>query len=325
MNSVTNRQASPAMVVIAFAIVYLVWGSTYLFIRLAIEDIPAMLMAAVRFLFAGALMMAWCLFKKEKMFSWQNIKPAIVSGLLMLFLGTGAVVWSEQYISSSLAAILVSAGPIWFVLLDKMNWKKNLGSRETVIGLVIGFLGVILLFGENLMNSLNASGNDLQMIASGALILGSIAWAGGSLYSKYKSSASSSNSVNSAWQMLAAGIAFVPVSLLSGETQNFHISQVSGTSWLALFYLITMGSLAGFSAYVWLLRVRSATQVSTHSYVNPVVAVLLGVFFANEEMSVLQISGLAIILVSVLLINISKYRKSANSLELKAQPKAKVA
>ena len=325
MNSLTNRQASPVMVVVAFAIVYIVWGSTYLFIRLAIEDIPAMLMASVRFLIAGSLMMAWCLIKKEKIFSWTNIKPALISGLLMLFIGNGAVVWSEQYISSSLAAILVSAGPLWFVLLDKSNWKKNLSSKETVIGLVIGFLGVILLFGENLMKSLNEPGSDLQMIASGALIVGSIAWAGGSLYSKYKSSSTASNSANSAWQMLAAGVAFLPVSFLSGETQNFDPSQVSATSWFSLIYLITMGSLAGFSAYVWLLSVRSATQVSTHSYVNPVVAVLLGVFFANEHMTVLQISGLGIILVSVLLINISKYRKSSASIEIKTGAKAKVA
>ena len=125
--------------------------------------------------------------------------------------------------------------------------------------------------------------------------------------------------------MLVAGIVFLPVSALSGEMNNFHWQNVSGTSWMALFYLVTMGSLAGYSAYVWLLQVRSATQVSTHSYVNPVVAVLLGVFFANESMSPLQITGLAIILVSVLLINLSKYRKEHKTVSYKQEPKAKVA
>ena len=312
------------MVIIAFAIVYIVWGSTYLFIRLAIEDIPAMLMASVRFLSAGILLMIWCAIRGEKLFVWKNIKPALVSGLLMLFIGNGAVVWSEQYVSSSLAAILVSAGPIWFVLLDKINWKKNFSSKETIAGLVIGFLGVLLLFGENLVHALSTTGNEWQLVASGLLILGSISWAGGSLYSKYKSTGSS-NSVNTSWQMLVAGIVFLPISILSGEMNGFHWQNVSSTSWMALFYLVTMGSLAGYSAYVWLLQVRSATQVSTHSYVNPVVAVLLGVFFANESMSPLQITGLAIILVSVLLINLSKYRKEHKTVTYKQEPKAKVA
>jgi drug/metabolite transporter (DMT)-like permease len=296
------------MVILAFAVVYIVWGSTYFFIRIAIEDFPPFMMAALRFVIAGGLMLTWCLIKKEKIFDWKNVKPAIISGLLMLFVGTGAVVWSEQFLESSLVAILVSAGPLWFVMLDRRNWKLNLKSKSIILGLLIGFLGVILLFSENVAQALSSTGSISEIVATGLLIVGSIAWAAGSLYSKYKSTGNS-NAVNSAWQMLAAGLLFIVLSSLTGEFKGFHWSTVSTRSWLAVIYLVVMGSLIGYSAYVWLLSVRPATQVSTHAYVNPIVAVLLGVLFANEHLSILQITGLAIILVSVLLINLSKYKK----------------
>jgi len=304
----TTKPASKLMVVIAFAIVYLVWGSTYYFIRVAIQHIPALLMAFTRFFTAGVLLMIWCALKGDKLFVWKDIKPAIVSGLVLLFISNGAVVWVEQYLPSSFVAVLAAATPIWFVVLDKRNWQVNFKSRETVIGLFIGFIGVILLFSENASRGLSSSGNSIQVIALGVLIIGSIAWAGGSLYSKYYSTGSF-QSVNTAWQMLAAGIAFIPVSYASGEWSHFHWQQVTNDSLLALLYLISMGSLAGYSAYVWLLQVRPATQVSTHAYVNPVVAVLLGVFLAGEKMTVLQVAGLAVILTSVLLVNLAKYRK----------------
>jgi drug/metabolite transporter (DMT)-like permease len=138
--------------------------------------------------------------------------------------------------------------------------------------------------------------------------MGSISWAAGSLYAKYKSSGDS-GSVNASWQMLAAGAAFTLLSWASGEWKNFHWHDIPSSSWLALLYLITMGSLVGYSAYIWLLKVRRPTQVSTHAYVNPVVAVLLGVFLGSEKVSMIQIFGLAIILTSVLLLNLAKYRK----------------
>jgi drug/metabolite transporter (DMT)-like permease len=143
------------------------------------------------------------------------------------------------------------------------------------------------------------------------LVLCGISWAGGSLYSKYKA-AGNSNAVNAGWQMMAAGVCFVPLSLLSGEWAHFQLQEVPLSSWLSIAYLVTMGSLVGYSAFTWLLQVRPATQVSTHAYVNPVVAVLLGVFFAGEHLSMIQLSGLLVILISVLLINLSKYRAAAS-------------
>lgn len=306
-----KKSASPVMVVIAFATVYLVWGSTYFFIQRAVEHIPPFILGAIRFLIAGGLLLGWCMIRGEKIFNWSNIKPAIVSGLLMLFIGNGAVIWAEQSLASSLVAVLVSSAPIWFVVLDQPKWKENLTSKPTILGLIVGFIGVILLFSEQTSKALGA-GNGHQVIGLIVLIIGAMSWAGGSLYSKYKST-SKSATVNTAWQMMAAGIAFVPGSFLNNEWSTFHIQSVTAGSWFSLVYLITMGSLAGFSAYVWLLQVRPATQVSTYAYVNPVVAVLLGVIFAGEHMTALQITGLAVILLSVLLINLAKYRKEKSA------------
>src|SRR5258708_1624366 len=309
MSSPSNRPVSALRVIIAFAIVYIVWGSTYFFIRLSVLHIPPMLVGCMRFLIAGILMLLWCGVTGERVFVWKDMKPAIVSGLLLLFFGNGALIWSEQYLPSSLAAILLASRPIWFVVLDRRKWQENFRSRETILGVLVGFACVILLFGEMLIHSLSpgggipGAGTNWQVIALLVLLLGSISWASGSLYAKYKSSGNS-NSVNAGWQMLAAGVAFIPASLISGEWTHFHWQDVPLSSWLSIFYLVTMGSLAGYSAFVWLLQVRSSTQVSTHASVNPVVAVLFGGFFANEKISPMKLLGWAFKLISVLLFNL---------------------
>jgi drug/metabolite transporter (DMT)-like permease len=226
----------------------------------------------------------------------------------MLFIGTGAVIWVEQYLPSGVVAITVSSSPVWFVLFDKRNWSKNLSSKATMGGMIIGFAGVILLFSENFFNGLAIDGHQTELAGMALLVIASMSWAWGSLYSKYKMHTGSAT-VNSAWQMLAAGLAFLPFSSLRGEHQQFHWQNVSAGAWFSLFYLVIFGSIIGFSAYVWLLKVRPAAQVSTHSYVNPVVAVLLGIFFGNESISWVQILGLAIIITAVLMINLAKYRE----------------
>jgi drug/metabolite transporter (DMT)-like permease len=307
MNSLNKKIVSPFKVILAFATVYIVWGSTYFFIQKAITGFPPFLLGAMRFLIAGILMLGWTMLKGEKVFVIKDIKHAAVSGFLMLTVGTGAVIWVEQYLPSAMVAIMVSSGPIWFILLDKPMWARNFRSKATIGGLVLGFAGVILLFSEKIINAFSTSGNHHELEGIVILIIGSMAWAGGSLYSKYKSTGGSVL-VNSAWQILAAGVAFIPGSLLRGEVHQLDWQTISTGAWLSLVYLIFFGSIAPFSAYVWLLQVRPATQVSTHAYVNPVVAVLLGVFFANEHISLLQILGLVTILGSVLIINLVKYR-----------------
>ena len=304
--SKNNNLASPVMVILAFAIVYLVWGSTYFFIQKAVAGFPPFMLGALRFLLSGALITIWCIIKGEKLFGIPNIKHAIISGILLLFFGNGIIIWVEQTVPSGVVAITVSSAPLWFILLDKPKWSENFRSRSIVAGMLIGLAGVLLLFSEQVSEAMK--GNGVQIGTMALLLLASISWAGGSLYSKYKSS-EGSTIVNSSWQMMAAGIAFLPGMLIRGEMNGFEWENVSSDAWLSLLYLVTMGSIAGFSAYVWLLKVRPAMQVSTYAYVNPVVAVLLGVFFAGEKISLNQILGLITILGSVLLINMARYRR----------------
>ncbi len=299
------------MVIIAFATVYLVWGSTYFFIQIAVKYIPPMIQGAFRFLTAGILLLGWCLLKGERTQGWKQLKPAIISGLMLLLGGTGAVIWAEKWLPSSMVAVLISSSPFWFIILDVPKWRENFTSRSIIAGLIFGFVGVVLMFGEKVADAVFSAHNGNELIGLSILLFGTISWAGGSLYIKYHSSGSTT--LSSAWQMLAAGGAFFLGSLLTREWNGFEWQSVTTGAWLSLMYLIFFGSLAAYSAYVWLLHVRSASQVSTYAYVNPVIAVLLGVFFAGEHMTLLQVSGLVVILVSVLLINLAKYRKEQNS------------
>lgn len=304
----STKTPSTLLVVLAFATVYIVWGSTYFFIQRALEGFPPFFLGAFRFIIAGLLMLGWTLMQGEEVFSWKVMKPAIATGLLLLFIANGVIIWVEQFLPSAMVAIMVSSAPLWFVLLDKPKWSENLSNKSTILGLVIGFAGVILLFYEKIMATMSSLNSSRDLFAMVLVVFSSMAWAGGSLYSKYNS-VSNSATVNSTWQMLAAGIAFIPGTFISGEWSSIDISAIPLNAWLATTYLILVGSIAGFSAYVWLLKVQPATKVSTYAYVNPVVAVLLGVFFAHESITLLQISGLIVILGSVLLVNLHKYRK----------------
>jgi drug/metabolite transporter (DMT)-like permease len=303
-----SKTPSTFLVVLAYATVYIVWGSTYFFIQRALEGFPPFFLGALRFTIAGLLMLGWSLSQGENVFSIRAIKPAVITGLLLLFIGTGVVIWVEQFLPSAMVAIMISSAPLWFILLDKPKWSENLGNKSTILGLTIGFAGVVLLFGEKIMASMSSMNSTRDLFAMAMVIFGSMAWAGGSLYSKYKTG-SDSATVNSTWQMLAAGLAFVPGSLITGELDRLNLAAVPMSAWLSVGYLVIFGSIAAFSAYVWLLKVQPATKVSTYAYVNPVVAVLLGIFFAKETITMLQIVGLVIILGSVLLINLHKYRK----------------
>src|ERR1700722_13442537 len=180
MSSTVGQTPSATKVVAAFTTVYLVWGSTYFFIRLSVEHIPPMLVGCLRYLIAGILMLLWCVITREKIFSWRVISPAIVSGLLLLVGGNGALIWAEQYVPSSLAAILLAAGPIWFVVLDKGKWAENFRSKATIAGLLVGSIGVLLLFGQKLREEAGTGGGgSKEMAALAMLVVASISWAAG--------------------------------------------------------------------------------------------------------------------------------------------------
>jgi drug/metabolite transporter (DMT)-like permease len=295
-------------VVLAYLTVYIVWGSTYFFISRALHGFPPFLLGAIRFIIAALIMMIWAIWKKENLMDWESIKLAAVSGFLVLFIGNGVVIFVEQYVGSAWVAIIISAAPLWYVVYDKPHWRENFASKSILTGLFLGFIGIFLLFLPNISSSYKTDRNPYERFALFALIVGSMSWVIGSLYAKYKKTDAPAT-VNTSWQMFFAGIYFLIGAGITGEFTTFQLAAVPMEAWYSLFYLVIFGSILAYSCFVWLMENRSPAQVSTYAYVNPVVAVLLGVFLASEHVNSLQIAGLIVILLSVLLINLNKYIK----------------
>ncbi|MEP7372041.1 MAG: EamA family transporter [Chitinophagaceae bacterium] len=294
-------------IILAFSAIYIIWGSTYLAILFVIKDIPPMLMSGLRFLAAGIILFGWCCWKGQKLPGYSSLIKNSVCGILMLVGGTGAVAWSEQYLPSGLTAVIVTTVPFWFVLLDKQKWSFYFSNKMIIGGLLLGFAGVMLLVKfDNHLSSGNID-NSKTVLGIAVIVAGGIAWATGSLFSKYKPT---SNSVltNAAVQLIVAGFFSFALSVFSGESRNFSFTRVENSAWIAFVYLIVAGSLVTYLCYLWLLKVRPAAQVSSYVYVNPVVAVLLGAIVAGEAISSVQILALIIILSGVMLVNMPKYR-----------------
>lgn len=302
------------MVILAYAMVYVVWGSTYYFIHIALAGFEPFMLGAFRFLTAGLLMLTWCHFRGQRIFDWSTIKSAGITGLLLLFIDTGIIIWVEQFLASGLVAIMAASAAIWFVVLDKPKWGENFRSLPIVAGLFLGFTGVVMLFGDQLSLATNPAERSTNLNGMILLVLGAIAWTGGSLYSKYTSNSKQQSATNSlvgtAWQIMIAGVAFAITAAIRGEMTTFDFLAVPEQAWWALVYLIVFGSAIAYSSYIWLLKVRPATEVSTYAYVNPIVAVALSLFLTDETITSTQITGLGIILLSVFLMNWDAYVKT---------------
>ena len=301
------EEPSRLKVYLAFAAIYVIWGSTYFGIREALTGFPPFMLGGIRFAVASVLMFAWCGTARVPLFAGRDLWKPLLTGFLLLFVGNGAVVWAQQSLPSSVAAITIAVAPLSFTLMDKPQWKVNFRSPATLLGVLAGIIGVWLLFRERLSTQLATEGYSPEFSAFIALAFGLIAWPAGSLFTKYNQG-KLENTANSAWQMLTGAVCFLAVSAARDEWNGFDFAAVPMRAWVAEAYLIVFGSIIGFSAYVWLLSVRPATQVSTYAYVNPVVAVLLGVFLGNEILDWHEIAGLVVILGGVLMINLAKYR-----------------
>jgi len=293
-------------IVFAYFLIYVVWGSTYYFIGVALRGLPPFLLGAFRFTAAGLLLLAWCWYRGEPVFKKSLIKKSAISGIVLLFIDMAVVMLAQQYVSSSLVAIVASSTAIWILALDAPMWKKNFRNPAVIIGIIVGFLGVMMLYVEQFKFDNQVQEHHEYGIL--LLIAGCISWALGTLYAKYRSSGEEEVNAfaGSAWQMLFASAMFWLCATINGDIIKTDLSTVPTTSWLSLIYLIIFGSLMAYSAYVWLLKVRPATEVGTHAYVNPFVAVFIGVTLGKEEVSWIQIAGLIIILLSVLL---TQYKK----------------
>ena len=301
-----EKKVPQSWVIAAFAAIYLIWGSTYIAIVFAIRDIPPLIMAGTRFLAAGLILYTFSRIRGESTPSFHSIRKISVGGILMLFFGTGSVAWVEQYIPSGLAAIVVAVVPLWFVLFDKRNWKTNFSSKWIISGLLIGFIGVILLVADK--GSFDLNGDRMKIVSFFVLVFGNICWAIGSLYSKYQT-IEGSTGMKVSIQMITAGVASIVAGVISGEHHHIDWMNISRDSLLALLYLITVGSLIGYLAYVWLLSVRPPTLVGTYAYVNPVVAVFLGWLLVGETITRQQVIALFVILSGVVLVQFAKPKK----------------
>lgn len=296
------NETSKALILLAFVVIYVVWGSTYLAIRVVVETIPPFLSAAARFLVAGVTLMAFLVARGTPMPTRQQWKFALVAGSLLSVGGNGLVVWAEQSISSGLAALLVALAPVWFALLEWLRPRGTAPNIKTVIGIIIGFAGVILLVsGRSAADSQGGS-----LLAALAVVAAGISWAAGSLFSRHSASGGKGGSpwMSAAAQMVCGGAGLLLLSLLFGEPFRANWSAVSTRSMVALGYLVVFGSWIGFSAYVWLLRVSTPSRVSTYAYVNPVIAVLLGWAVLGETVSGRMLWGALVVVAGVVTITV---------------------
>jgi drug/metabolite transporter (DMT)-like permease len=285
----------------ALIAVYLIWGSTYLAIRYAVETMPPFLMAAIRFIVSGGFLYALRRLSGDRAPKSVEWRGATIIGIFLLVGGNGGVVWAEQFVTSSLAALLVATVPLWMVLMDAFRPVGHRPGLLAVAGLLIGFGGVVLL-----IRSAAGSADTTSLLGAAALILASLAWSIGSLYGR-TARLPASQLLGTAMEMLAGGVALLLLATALGEWSDLDVAAISRRSMLALLYLTVIGSSA-FVAYVWLLRVAPTPLVATYAYVNPLVAVLLGYFLAQEPMTVRTSLAAALIIGSVALVSIPQSR-----------------
>lgn len=301
-----RKQIQRIRIVVAYFLIYVVWGSTYYFIGVALKGFPPFILGALRFTAAGLLLLIWCWFQGEPVLKKNLIKKSAISGVVLLFIDMAVVMLAQEYVSSSLVAIIASSTAIWIMALDMPMWKKNFRNPAIILGIGLGFLGVVMLYVEQF-------DFDNQLVKHSEygvllLVFGCISWALGTLYAKYRSSGAEKINAfaGSAWQMIFASVAFWICVLINGDIQNTDFTAIQKKSWFSLAYLVVFGSIMAYSAYIWLLKVRPATEVATHAYVNPFVAVFLGVTLGKENVTWIQIIGLLVILFSMMLINKKK-------------------
>lgn len=294
--------------------VYIVWGSTYLAIRFAIQTVPPFIMAGFRFLLAGGLLYAFRRLRGDPAPTWRQWRNALIVGFFLLACGNGGVSWAEQRVPSGVAALMVGSAPLWMILLDAFRLRlrptKTTGSPAgpprsswlTVLGVLVGFSGIVLLVGPAELTGLQGQ---VDPLGAGVLTLSAFCWAVGSLYSR-GAALPESPLLGTGMEMLGGGACLIALGTFSGEWPAFHPAVISGPSWLGFGYLVIFGSLVGFVAYTWLLRVAPTTLVSTYAYVNPMVAIFMGNLLAREPLTPRIFIAALVILGSVALITVTQ-------------------
>jgi drug/metabolite transporter (DMT)-like permease len=282
---------------LAFATIYLVWGSTFLFIRIGVQAVPPFLLAALRFLLAGGAMVLWMLARGVAAPTAREWRSSFLLGLPIFLLNYGLVFWAETRIPSGVTAVMQATIPAFIALAEILVLRTQRLSWRLAAGLAIGLAGVAVLTSD----SLGLGGAAVDRISAAALLVAASSWSLGSVLTR-KLPLPESKAMRSGAQMLAGGVWLAVAAIALGETRGFDLRTVPPGAWLALLYLVVAGSIAAFSAYIWLIHHDSPTRVGTYAYVNPVVAVLLGYFAAGEPLGLRTVAGMSCVLLSVLMI-----------------------
>jgi drug/metabolite transporter (DMT)-like permease len=300
-----DRRSLPAearwKTVLAFGVIYFVWGSTYLAIRVGVREVPPFLLAAMRFAIAGFILYSWMIARGESSPSRREWGSICVLATLFFVLDYGLLFWAEQRVPSGIAAVMMATIPVFMALLEIIFLRTQKLTSRLALALLIGIGGVATLMGASLKNGAGS----LDLAGPAALLVASMSWAVSSVLAR-KLPLPSSKVMSSGAQMLAGGVFLALASAGLGEFRNFHPGAVSREAWLALLYLIVAGSIVAFTAYLWLIDHESPTRVGTYAYVNPVVAVLVGYFLGGERLGERTILGTLLVLVSVVVITTTR-------------------
>ncbi len=319
-NAIPTRNetgASRSRIIAAYAAIYIIWGSTYLGIRFAIETIPPFIMGGVRFLLSGAVLYLWMLSRGGERPTLVQARNAAIVGAFLIVGGNGGVVWAEQFVPSGITALLVAILPFWMVLIDWIRPGGTKPSTGVMIGLVIGLAGLVILVGPSALNPSAATeaaasrGDGVVLVGAVVLILASQSWAIGSVYSQ-QAPMPRSAFVATGLEMLAGGAIMFLFGAFRGELGDLDVAAISARSWIAFAYLTTIGSRVGFTAYIWQLKVEPPSRVATYAYVNPVVAVFLGWALAGEDLSLRTMIAAAIIIAAVAIITTARTSRNGH-------------
>lgn len=297
---------------LAFTIIYFVWGSTYLAIRIGVREFPPFLLAAIRFLVAGPLLYGWMIFRGERSPSRREWTSAFLIAFLIFVLDYGLVFWAEQRVPSGVTAVMMATIPAFMALSEIVLLRTQRLTIRLVLALAIGIGGVAVL----MSHAWRLGGPPIDRAGALALIVAAVAWSIAAALT-LKLPLPESKFMSSGAQMLAGGVLLAVTAAAVGDFRNFHPSSVSSAAWLALVYLIVAGSIVAFTAYVWLIHHESPTKVGTYAYVNPVIAVLLGYFLAGESLGIRTVLGTLFVLISVVLITTARTERPKSATALK--------
>jgi drug/metabolite transporter (DMT)-like permease len=310
MDSKTHRPAWKTL--LAFAIIYFVWGSTFLAIRVGVHEVPPLLFAAMRFLIAGLVLFGWMIARGERLPTRRQWMSVVLLAFLIFVVDYGLLFWAEQRVPSGIAAVMMATIPVFIALSEILFLRTQRLTVRLTLALLIGIGGVAVL----MSHALNLGDAPLDTAGAVALIIGSLSWSIASVLTR-KLPLPSSKVMSSGAQMLAGGVLLTFAAAAFGEFHNFHPSTVSRGAWFSLLYLIVAGSIIGFTAYVWLIHHESPTKVGTYAYVNPVVAVLIGYLLGGEALGLRTILGTMFVLISVVVITTTRVKKPAAAFAVK--------